>query len=959
MTDRLPGKYRSNLHSKPWFFSGKVPEIKYSYTVSGLTPSSYPIRPRSIIPGTKLEIHQPSLIYSNIDESKEQDFKRQFKEYTFLRDQEILVTIEHCDNCEDHLSTTRHDPGKYHNLAQSLKNSILSRYSIVKILIKPLSKLDPEVNKRRLGAFEIQLATKFKGVLSVQVLHSKLSTRKWPDVPEVMKKISKALPSFKLSLTVFDENSQNQTLKGVKVFVRPKILDNDQMRPGSNYSTFRPKSAVTARSCKSFRAMSSRRVSRKELFPKKTKVEYERITDKDGVANFENIPMDVYEIEVEESRDFNGAVKVLNAFDEKLQNGQLNYFLGLKSLGNSNVTVLLRDQVLKTEVTKAKLSLIKDKVEHMFYETKKGVYEISVPKAEYLLVVKCERYKKITKKIVALDTEILISESLELKKSKDLTVNVYDAVTGSGINGVILDLLINNTHSFSGMTKSGKFVFNLQKSGEFYLKSYIKGYIKSKLSIQVSSECDQINVPLVPLNMQSPLIIICSPRLSDPIELFAQTETIELNSNKLEGEGYSIQNRLKTNGFFVVSLPGNSKNLRVSIKALSSNLSTNDGFMNSGLCVQFYSNNRLRSVIKPSMGNGEWWDIGLYSVKHQDFLETNMVSNYKLPVNEFISDVLAIIKYLTIVDSISTAFGFTQASSRQPAKNKDGEISIEAFKDRVKNLISEEFLPWFLESVKINDCVSLQTLVNRFGRYVGIGMNPYKDFSLFVKNFDLNDSEIESYEKILQEGFFSTLPSNWEAVWNKDGDIVYLNENGQYSEEFPGISICKKKILDMQKQEIKRKNSDLGKNEKKTKVSESSKAEKPEKLSEKPKSSSSSSSSKKSDKSKKYQENFSNLYETSIEAIKSYQSNKHMNKEHHKELMDDIEKSIKICEQHLNSHLNSTENEFFIHWVQKLVEVHNAIKSLELETQEVKASKKSSSSSSSSSSSESEELGLF
>ena len=95
MTDRLPGKYRSSLHTKPWFTSGKVPEIKYSYTQAGLTPSSYPIRPRSIVPGKRLDMHPVKSFFLNVDEKREDKPKREFKEYSFLRESEVLLTIEH------------------------------------------------------------------------------------------------------------------------------------------------------------------------------------------------------------------------------------------------------------------------------------------------------------------------------------------------------------------------------------------------------------------------------------------------------------------------------------------------------------------------------------------------------------------------------------------------------------------------------------------------------------------------------------------------------------------------------------------------------------------------------------------------------------------------------------------------------------------------------------------------
>ena len=920
MTDRLPGKYQSTLHTKPWFFSGKVPEIKYSYTVSGLTPSSYPIRPRSIIPGSKLGIHQFPLVSLNSDESKEQDFKRQFREYNFLKDQEILITIEHCDNCEDHLSSTRHDPAKYHNLAQLLKNSILSRYSIIKILIKPLSKQEPEINKRRLGAFEIQLATKIRGILNVQVIHSKLLTRKWPEITEVMLKISKFLPNFKLNVVVYDELSQDQGLSGIKVVLRPKAVELDQIKTSIDGSTFRPRSAVTARSCKSIRAMSSRRLSRKELMPKKSKVFYERTTDKDGNCVFDGITLDHYEVSIEDSRDYKGTARVLNAFDEKLQSGQINMFIGLNSFGNCNLKVLLKDGVLRTEVTQARISLRNDGIEYVLHESKKGVYEISVPKAEYWLSVESDKYKELKKKLVALDSEMQITESLELKKNKEVSVSVYDAITGSSLSGVILELLVNNSLSLSGMTKSGKFIFKVQETGTFYLKSQIKGYIHSKLYIQVETEIHQINVPLMPFDLESPAILVSLPSFLDNLEVIGQTDSAELSSNRPEIEGYKMLDKLKTHGYLLIFLDGGQKNLRISIRALSKELVSANGFVLSGLCVQYYSYTKLISVIKPSYGYGEWWDLGIYSTKHNDFIETNLISNYKLPVAEFFSDILAIIKYLSIVESVSSAFGFP--NPKQDPSSKDTLIPLDRFKNSVKNFISEGFIPWFLESVKTNDSISLNSLVNRFSRYAGIGMNPFKTFNSFLENFELNETEKNEYESELKEGFFFSLPIEWEVGWNKKGKIVYLNSAGQQSKEFPGVALSKNKILELKKQEIKKKNMDLDKSVNK----------RPEK--EKSFSSKSSKSSKKSQidkESERYQEEFSQVYKSSIEIIEFYKNHKEINQDLYKVTLEKVETGIKTCENHLNSRSSTAVNEFFSFWVQKLVEVHNMLKSIELE----------------------------
>lgn len=57
-------------------------------------------------------------VFKNVDEASPvvNNF-RDFREYAFLRPNDVLLTIEHCDKCEFHSSTTRHDPLKYATLA--------------------------------------------------------------------------------------------------------------------------------------------------------------------------------------------------------------------------------------------------------------------------------------------------------------------------------------------------------------------------------------------------------------------------------------------------------------------------------------------------------------------------------------------------------------------------------------------------------------------------------------------------------------------------------------------------------------------------------------------------------------------------------------------------------------------------------------------------------------------------
>ena len=589
MTERLPGKYKTDLHTRPWFFSGKVPEIKYSYTQSGLTPSPYPIRARSIVPGKKIDLNPAKSSFMNVDETKEEVGKREFREYNFLRDNEVLLTIEHCDNCEEHSSSTRHDPAKYYKYAQTIKNAVLNRYPMVKILIKPVSKLDPEISNKRLGAFEVQVSSKFNKSLKVEVLHSKLTSRKWPDISEVVSKLSAYLPTCQLSVTVFDESSQEKHLKGLKVLIRPKPIEIGVQRPASNYSSFRPKSAVTTRSLKSLRIMSSRRLSFKNINKNKPTILYERVTDRDGTCTFENIPLDMYEIEVADTKEFKGSIKVFNTFEEKLQNSSLNVYIGIKSRENSTITVILKDILLKEEVSNAKVMLIKDAEIHYLVETRRGVYEISAPKGDYQLSIVSSKYKDITKNITAYDIETVVTENLELKKTKELSVFTIDALTGESLNGVIIELSINNHAALEGLTKNGKHSFSIEETGYFYIKSQLRGYIKSKISMIIgSNEINSIYIPLISLSVENPMILISWCQCSDNIEIQARSDK-PLNIKNPEIEGFKLTDLLKSHGFASITVTGDNKDLQVTLKGLTKELVSSNGFLNSGITASFYS----------------------------------------------------------------------------------------------------------------------------------------------------------------------------------------------------------------------------------------------------------------------------------------------------------------------------------------------------------------------------------
>lgn len=977
MTERLPGKYKTELHTKPWFFGGKVPDIKYSYTIAGLTPSKYPIRPRSIVPGAKVNIQPIKPSFMNVDEMRSQEFKRDFREYNFLKDDDVLLTIEHCDNCEEHASSTRHDPAKYFQYAQAIKSSVLTRYPMVKILIKPVSKLDPESNKKRMGAFEVQVSCKTKGKLTVSILHSKLDSRKWPDVNDVVSKLSTYLPTCQLFVTVFDQNNQEKTLKGLKVLVRPKPLDfemqknptgdaedghlsrNFSGRPGTHHSTFRPKSAATNRSIKSMRVMSSRRFSHKTLAKVKNPIVYEKITDRDGTCLFDNFPLDVYEIEVVETKEFKGSVKVFNTFEEKLQNSSLNVYIGVKSRDNANIIVILRDPLLKEEVSNAKVTIIKDAEIYYLIEVRRGVYEISVPKGDYSLSIGSGKYKDVDKKISANEPEVVVTENLELKKTKEIFVYTYDAITGESLSGVIIELTINNHAKFEGFTKSGKHGFKLEETGQYYIKSKIRNYCKSKITLIVgNSDLNSIFIPLVPLSADHPVLVISWCKCCDDLEVHGQTNSKALNFQNPQIEGFKMIDLMKSHGFTTISILENSEDLRVTIRGLTKELTSLNGMLHTGLNVQFYNLRNIVSSIKPSSGSGEWWDVGLYSGRRNDFIETNIITAYKLPMYEFIQDFTSVIRHVQACDAVADAFNFLHGVTKTMSYGKDLFLSPEIFKKNIQNIVSAEFLNIYLMTLASADGVSLIVLTNRYDRYVGIGRSPYKKLEHFISSLGVDKDDENDFRGLIEETWLARFPENWEAIKDPSGDIVYQNLEGEITKEYPNLVICRKKIMDIKREELKGKNKHpepVKKTDERPKIIEKSGQSRPSsgsknsskgiKYSEKSRSSSSSSSHSKADE---YNEDFyrnaneqcEKLAELALQNIEFYHNNRKLDKDIHKQLAQKINEYLENFDEQLKDNDDDQAIEFFSFWKVKFLEIRGALEEIQNQVRDEVQNKK-------------------
>ena len=221
--------YNPKLHKKNWEPSGKFKEKnKYSYGDSGL---GYNLQDTNIIQKDK----------STLDKTQ-----THFLEFDFLENNDIIITIEHCSNCEQHLNHTNHVNDIYKNISKLLQLCINIRFPFIKVFLKPI---DTSNNKylNRLGALEVQLAMKINDKQSIITLFSKLNSNQWPNFNNILNKINSIVPVINIKCTIYDkeedtENSyleNNNNNENNNNFSSSKINDNTLLALPSKYENIK------------------------------------------------------------------------------------------------------------------------------------------------------------------------------------------------------------------------------------------------------------------------------------------------------------------------------------------------------------------------------------------------------------------------------------------------------------------------------------------------------------------------------------------------------------------------------------------------------------------------------------------------------------------------------------------------------------------------------------------------
>ena len=233
ITRELDNFFNHKLHQRGWWPNGLFLRKQYYYYAKPGLGCYY----------EKNNVEQLKDLGELKKETKKNILKN-FIEYNYIEDNQYVITIEYCSNCEEHITHTFHSAEVYKNYAISLQKCILLRFPFIKVILKPietdilkqehykLPKVDlfgnsekKYVNDKfkdvRIGAFEIQICYKKVGSeVKKALLHSKLQTKQFPEITKILDKIVSYLPNFTGQIVTYEkeediENSKKNNLDDI------------------------------------------------------------------------------------------------------------------------------------------------------------------------------------------------------------------------------------------------------------------------------------------------------------------------------------------------------------------------------------------------------------------------------------------------------------------------------------------------------------------------------------------------------------------------------------------------------------------------------------------------------------------------------------------------------------------------------------------------------------------------
>ena len=223
--------YYNGCHNRAWYPSGKYQvKTRYNHTESGL----YHIYEKNNV--EQLEpIDMPT-------KDKTREIFDSFIKTVKVNEGQFIIIIEYCSSCEEHSNITQHlSDTIYKDLALKYQKIINERFPFIKVLLKPIDvdivkhleidlprvennggqyvntkKVNSYYKECRIGAFEIYIM-KYDNI--IKLVHSKLNTKKFPKVNDVLNKIVSFLPQFKLNLVLYDKEDYEDIdkMNGIEV----------------------------------------------------------------------------------------------------------------------------------------------------------------------------------------------------------------------------------------------------------------------------------------------------------------------------------------------------------------------------------------------------------------------------------------------------------------------------------------------------------------------------------------------------------------------------------------------------------------------------------------------------------------------------------------------------------------------------------------------------------------------
>ena len=218
----LDNYFQPKLHERGWYPNGKYRVKQYYYYANPGLGCNYE---RNNVEQLKdlLELQK-----EKISKKKEQTFI----DYEYMQDNQYIITIEFCSNCKDHEKFTSHSADLYKNYALSLQKCILLRFPFISVLLKPIETdikkgekyklpkmdikgrcekqyLNDQFKDVKIGALEVELCFKYNKEKHVVLLHSKLATKRWPKIENILNKIVSYMPRFNARIIVYQKETED------------------------------------------------------------------------------------------------------------------------------------------------------------------------------------------------------------------------------------------------------------------------------------------------------------------------------------------------------------------------------------------------------------------------------------------------------------------------------------------------------------------------------------------------------------------------------------------------------------------------------------------------------------------------------------------------------------------------------------------------------------------------------